>query len=53
MVKTRKNTENEALIDDSGIIKNHKIRRSRIFIALCQLISIGLICLGILALINK
>lgn len=40
------------LIDDSGLIDNKKIRRAGLFVALCRVLSVFMIILGILAIIS-
>ncbi|SFP73872.1 hypothetical protein SAMN04487928_10747 [Butyrivibrio proteoclasticus] len=45
--------KNENLIHDSGIIKDKRFYKSKIFVGLCQLFSVILIILGILAIFAK
>jgi hypothetical protein len=45
--------EKETLIHDSGIIEDKRVQKSRIFVALCQIFSIILIFLGIMAIFAK
>ncbi len=52
MKKTSRNPELENLIGDSGIIENRKRKQEKLFIALCQIISIILMVLGVLALFS-
>ncbi len=43
----------DTLISDSGIIENNKTKQAARFVALCDLIAVGLIALGLIALVKE
>jgi hypothetical protein len=40
------------LISDTGVVEDSKVRRERIFILLCRIITVLLVLLGVLALMT-
>ena len=43
--------QNEQLITDTGLVENKHIKRTRIFVSICVVISIALMILGVGALV--
>ena len=48
----KNNDMNNNLICDSGMIENVKTKQARLFVTLCNIVSIGLIILGIVAFVK-
>ena len=52
MFKKSSDKKDNTLIDDFGIIQNGSKKRTFIFVALCRILSILLIILGIVTILN-